>query len=330
MNSDYTWGIIGAGNIAERFVSDLSLLPNANIRAIGSKSPERGAAFASRHDIPVFCSYEDLFSDPEIDIVYIASRHINHYHHTLEALQHGKAVLCEKPAAINRKQLDRIIAVADANNRFYMEALWTRFLPSFIKCKELLQHDVIGDVQLLEADFCIHAPFNPEGRLFNAQLGGGALLDIGLYPLFFALECGGPVEDVQANATLLKNGIDLTTSALLRHASGVQTVLFCSFMTTGRNEAIIHGSKGMLRLNTMWHTPTSIDIIPDNGASEHYAFDDEGNGYQYEASEVMKCLTEKKHMSSLWSWDHSIALSTLCDTIREQVGIVYPASVEAI
>jgi predicted dehydrogenase len=330
MSSKYTWGIIGAGNIAGQFVSDLALLPGAHIRAIGSKSSERGKAFASRHDIPVFCSYENLFSDPEVDIVYIASRHVDHYHHTVEALQHGKAVLCEKPATMNRKQFDRITEIAGANNLFYMEALWTRFLPSFIKCGELLQQGAIGDIQLIEADFCFNPPFNPEGRLFNLPLGGGALLDIGLYPLFFALEHGGPVEEVKTNATLLKNGIDVTTSLLLRHKGGIQSVLFCSFMTTGRNEAIIHGSKGILRLNSMWHTPTSIDIISINGTSEHFAFEVQGNGYQYEASEVMKCLAGKKHMSPLWSWNHSAALSTLLDTIRQQAGIVYPHPLEAI
>ncbi|MBN1308831.1 MAG: Gfo/Idh/MocA family oxidoreductase [Chitinispirillaceae bacterium] len=331
MGMKHTWGILGAGGIAAKFLGDLKLLPNARLHAVGSRSAERAAAFAAAHGIPkAYGSYEALAADPGIDIVYIATPHAGHYPHSLLCLDHGKAVLCEKPVAINRRQFERMVARAKEKKRFFMEALWTRFVPSFIKCKHLVESGAIGEVRLIESDFCFNAPVNPDGRLYNPRIGGGALLDIGLYPVFCALEFGGEIVDVKATAAFGRNGVDTACSMLLGHANGELSVLFCSMTTEGRVESVIHGSRGMVRLNRKWHTPTSIDLMPDHAPPQHFTFDEPGRGYQYEAVEAMKCLDEGKLESALWSWERSRQLITLLDQIREIAGITYPPEVEAV
>lgn len=326
----YNWGILGAGSVAAKFICDLRLLPNAHVYAVGSRSAHRAGAFAAAHRIPrAFGSYEALAADPDVDIIYIASRHVGHYPHTLLCLDHGKAVLCEKPLAINRLQFERMVNRALEKKRFFMEALWTRFIPSFIKCRDIVENGAIGEVRLIESDFCFNAPVNPGGRLYDPRLGGGALLDIGLYPVFCALEFGGEVVDVKATAVFGRSGVDTACSMLMAHAAGALSVLVCSITTSGRIESLIHGSRGMVRLNRMWHTPTSIDLIPDCAPAEHIAFDEPGSGYQYEAAEAMKCLDEGRLESPLWPWEKSRQLITLLDRIREIAGITYPPEVEA-
>jgi predicted dehydrogenase len=328
---NYNWGILGAGGIAAKFIGDLKLLPNARLYAVGSRSALRAEAFAAAHGIPkAYGTYEALVADPAVDIIYVASRHVGHYPDSLLCLDHGKAVLCEKPVAMNRLQFECMVGRAKEKKRFFMEALWTRFIPSFIRCKEIVESGAIGEVRLIESDFCFNAPVNPDGRLYNPLLGGGALLDIGLYPLFCALEFGGGIVDVKAMATFDRSGVDTACSMLTAHAGGALSVLFCSMTTAGRIESIIHGSRGMVRLNRMWHTPTSIDLMPDHAPPEHITFDEPGTGYQYEAAEVMKCLDEGRIESALWPWEKSRQLITLLDRVREIAGITYPPEVEAV
>lgn len=331
MSRRFNWGILGAGKIAKKFASDLKLLPNANLYAIGSKSQERANEFASQFGFEkAYGSYEEFASDPDIDIVYIASRHVGHYPDSLLCLNQGKAVLCEKPVAINQNQFERMIAVAKEKKVFFMEALWTKFIPSFIKCKEIITSGEIGEVKLIESDFCFNPPYNPKARLFDPYLGGGALLDVGIYPLFFALEIGSEITDLRALAKLDENGIDSTCTIILSHELEEQSVLSTSVVTPGRVESIVHGSKGMVRLNKWWHTPTSVDLMLDDKESLHLTFDEPGFGYQYEAVEVMKCIEAGKQESELWSWEHSRKLISLLDRVRELTGISYPEEVESL
>ena len=331
MRKTFNWGILGAGSIAQKFASDLALLPHANLVAIGSRSQQRADDFASQFNVnKAYGSYEAFVSDPDIEIVYIASRHVGHYPDTLLCLNHGKPVLCEKPVAMNRAQFEKMVSLAKENRLFFMEALWTRFLPSFIKCKEIVESGAIGEVRLIEADFCFHPPYHPEGRLFNPRLGGGALLDVGIYPLFFAFELGSAVTDLKASATLDKNGIDTCCSMLLSHEKGEQSVLTSTIDSNGRVEALVHGTEGTVRLNKWWHTPTSIDLLLDNKEVEHLSFDEPGNGYQYEADEVMSCLKKGKQESERWSWEKSRKLIATLDRIREITGIKYPEDIESV
>ncbi len=331
MNKIYKWGIMGPGTIAHKFANDLKLLPNAQLYAIGSRSLERAGKFASRYDAEkAYGSYEELAKDPEVDIVYIATHHVYHYPNTLLCLNNGKAVLCEKPLAINQKQCSVMLETARKNKLFFMEALWTRFIPSFHKCKELVENGSIGGIKLIVSDFCFKAKFDKDGRLFNPMLGGGSLLDIGLYPVFLALELAGVPLDIEAFASIGETRVDEICSIQFKHTNGIISVLFGSLVSNGRTESIIHGTKGLIRINSQWHTPSSVDLIRGDEKPLHYSFDEPGFGYQYEAEEVMKCIDNGVLESSLFGWQKSLDLISTLDKIREKAGIYYPSDVESL
>jgi predicted dehydrogenase len=330
-NKSYNWAIIGPGKIAQKFASDLKLLPNANLYAVGSRSLDRAKSFASEfHFQKAYGSYSEVANDPNVDIVYISSPHVCHYKDSLLFLSSGKAVLCEKPVAINEQQCQIMLQTAKKNNVFFMEALWTRFIPSFNKCIELIEEGEIGEVQIVESDFCFTAPYDVEGRLFNPILGGGTLLDIGIYPVFISLEILGKPEIINAMATMTKTGVDGTCSILFEHKENKLSVLFSSILVDGRTEAMVHGSEGSIRINTQWHRPTTVDLIKKGTGPVHYKFIEPGFGYQYEAEEVMKCLDEKKIESSVFGWQKSIDLISTLDKIRKTASIAYPPEIEQI
>ncbi len=331
MDKIYNWGILGPGSIARKFASDLKILPQANLYAIGSRSKERAKSFAeefgaTRH----YGSYEELASDPKVDIIYIASPHVRHYTDSMLCLKNGKSVLCEKPVAMNAGQYRIMVDTARQNGVFLMEALWTRFIPSFKKCLELVSEGEIGDLKLIDSDFCFNAPYDIEGRLFNPLLGGGSLLDIGLYPVFLALELAGKPLEIQAMAKFDKTGVDSSCSIIFSHEKNILSVLFSSIVTNSRIESVIHGTKGQIRLNRHWHIPTTLDLLPDNKEIKHFTFEETGFGYQYEADEVMKCIDEGKLESDIFSWEKSLRLITTLDTIRSLAGITYPVEIESV
>jgi predicted dehydrogenase len=330
-NKKYNWAILGPGKIAQVFAGDLKLLSNANLYAVGSRSLDRAKDFARQFGFQkAYGSYEELVADPDVDIVYVASPHINHYGNSLLCLKHKKAVLCEKPIAINAEQFKCMTGAAKKNNEFFMEALWTRFIPSFQKCKELIEEGAIGDIQLIEADFCFKAQYDVEGRLFNPLLGGGSLLDIGIYPVFIAMALLGKPIFIKAIASHADTGVDNTCSMIFKHKDEAISVLFSSLTTDGRNEALIHGSEGTIKLKSRWHAPSSIDLMKRGEETEHFSFFEPGNGYQYEASEVMKCLDEGKLESTIFSWQDSLDLISTLDAIRKEAGIIYPKEIEKL
>ena len=331
MEKTYNWGILGAGSIAAKFASDLKLLPNARLYSVGSRSLKRAETFASEHGFSkAYGSYEEFAADPDIDIVYIASRHIGHYPDSLLCLNQGKAVLCEKPVAMNQGQFERMVKLAQEKDLFFMEALWTRFIPSFLRAKEIVDSGKLGRITLIESDFCFKPPYDPEGRLFNKALGGGALLDVGLYPLFLALEFGGDIKDIQAQADFASTGVDSVCSMLVHHQGGAQSLLYCSIVNSGRVESLIHGTEGILRLNKWWHTPTSLDLMLNDRESEHIDFQEPGFGYQYEAAELMHCLDQGKKQSEIFTWEHSRRLIAHLDEIRKITGISYDREIESV
>lgn len=327
----YRWGILGAGNIAQKFATDLKLLPDAELYAIGSESLQRAEDFAYQFGAAkAYGSYEKFAEDPDIDIVYVASRHIRHYSNSILCLNHGKAVLCEKPVAMNLAQCKLMLETARKNNRFFMEALWTRFIPSFKKCLELINQGAIGEVKLIDSDFSMQIPYDVDGRLLNPMLGGGSLLDIGIYPAFLALEIAGKPVSIKSYAKIGPTNVDETCSMIFQHSNGIVSVLYSSFLVNGRTESMIMGSKGRIRINTMWHIPTSLDLFKNGKEPVHFDFKEEGSGYQYEAEEVMKCLDSGKIQSEIFTWQKSIDLISVLDEIRKQTGIVYPGEVEKV
>ena len=331
MSKQYNWGILGPGSIAHKFASDLKLIPNAKLYAVGSRNIHRAKEFAEVHDVvKYYGSYEELSADPKIDIVYIATPHVRHYADSVLCMKNRKSVLCEKPVTMNAMQFKIMIQTAKECGVFFMEALWTRFIPSFKKCLELVEDKTIGDLRLIESDFCFHAPYDTNGRLFNPSLGGGSLLDIGIYPAFIALELAGKPQKMHALASFDKTGVDSSCSMIFHHPNDILSVLYSSLITNGRIESIVHGSKGFLRLNKCWHIPTSLDLIKDDGSNRHFDFEKPGYGYQYEAEEVMKCLDEGKTESEIFPWAKSSDLISVLDSVRSLAGITYPDEIESI
>ncbi|MBN1597124.1 MAG: Gfo/Idh/MocA family oxidoreductase [Bacteroidales bacterium] len=329
MNRRYNWGIIGPGRIAEKFASDLQLLPNAKLYAVASRDISRATEFAKRYSADkAYGSYKELTQDPNVDIVYIATPHTRHYSNSLLCLENKKSVLCEKPVAINSRQCSIMVEKAKINNVFFMEAMWTRFLPSFIRLKELIDKKVIGDLLNIEADFGFRSSIDEKDRLFNPELGGGSLLDIGIYPVFLAYQLAGIPLKIRAFSTLSESGIDHSTTMMFEHEKKVNSALLSSIVTSTRTEAIIYGKEGVIKVRPRWFMVSDIELIKNGQAPEVFSFTQQGFGYQYEASEVMNCLDKGLIESEKYSWTNSVDIMSILDKVRSITGIRYPDYIE--
>ena len=330
MDSTFNWGIIGPGKIAHSFAQDIARLDNARVSAVASRSQERAEAFARQYAAPyAYGSYEALLDCPELDAVYIATPHSHHYTYTMLCLNAGMPVLCEKAFALNSQQAQEMADTARQKGVFLMEAMWTRFLPTTLKILELIQSDAIGRVQSVKADFGFKASFDPEGRLFNADLAGGALLDIGLYPVFLAYLILGSPEHLQAAARIGSTGVDEEIGMLLQYEDGNgQTAgmahLHATLRAHTKTEAFLYGEKGTIHWHTRWHEPSNFSVIGEDGRPHNHYFEWQGNGYSYEAQEVMRCVAAGKTESDVWPLDRSLGLMQILDRVRAEIGLQYP------
>ena len=325
MSKTYNWGIIGLGHIAHKFAADLTRLPNARLHAVASTSQTRAQAFADQYNVPFFYnSYQEIVNCPDLDIVYIATPHSQHCTNTLMCLEHQLAVLCEKPLAMNATEVRRMITLAQFQNTFLMEAIWTRFLPSIKKVVELIDEGAIGEVQSVKADFGFNAPFQADRRLFNQSLGGGSLMDVGIYPVFLALLILGKPASVKAVASIGRSNVDESCGILFKYRNNKMAMLHCSIVTQTPTEAYIYGEKGSIRINTRWHEPTSLTLLLNDAEPKDFFFEYPSQGYHYEAEEVMRCLGEGRAASEMLSLDFSLDLIELLDQIRTKAGIYYP------
>ena len=325
MHQTYRWGMLAPGKIAHKFASGLQYVPGAELYAIASRDEVKAKNFADQYHAPVsYGSYEALATDPLVDIIYIATPHTFHMENTLLCLEHGKAVLCEKPLAINSYQVETMIQSAKENDSFLMEAVWSRFLPNIHRAKELVESGKIGVINHLEADFGFKADYDPHSRLFDPALGGGALLDIGIYPLFFALYLFGVPNKVESEAKLAPTGVDESCRVKLTFAGGETANIYITVTEFTAVEARIEGDQGTIHLPNRWYQPGNLAITTEHG-TEDIVMDFVGNGYNYQAVEVMNCLKEGRRESTRWSHNDSLQLMRLMDEIREQCGIEYPA-----
>ena len=324
MKTSIHWGILGAGVIAHKFAEGLKQVQNAELIAVGSRNKEKAAEFASKFNLPQsFGSYEELVASPEIDVIYIATPHPFHCEHTLLCLENNKAVLCEKPLAMNAIEVEKMIAKAKEKNLFLMEALWTRFLPSILKTEELIQSGAIGEIIYLKSDFGFKSDFNPEGRLFNKKLGGGSLLDIGIYPVFIALLLLGEPEEITAEAFLGSTQVDESISIINKYKQGAMAMLHSTLLANTPIETEIAGTTGQIRIHRKWHNPTFLTYTPNQGEAQEFRFEYKGNGYEYEAQEVTNCLLAGKTHSDLLPLAFSEKLIKQLDTIRGICKIEY-------
>ncbi|WP_426107042.1 Gfo/Idh/MocA family protein [Massilia sp. TSP1-1-2] len=320
------WGILGTGGIARAFATALQDTPHAVLAAVGSRSIDSARAFGMEFGAPQsFGSYEALCAAPDIDIIYIGTPHPLHARNALMALEGGKAVLCEKPFTMNLREARQVVASARARKLFLMEAMWTRFMPALAEVKRIIDSGLLGVISQVHADFGFAGTCDPEHRINKRELGGGALLDLGIYPLSISHALLGPVVSVQAQAVLSDGGIDLTTGWSMKHASGAMSICSCSLRARTPCELTVSGTLGSVRMDAMFHLAERITLTLGDGIKRVIETPYLGNGYVHEAIEAGRCLraglTESPHMLH----DDTLALMGLMDTIRTQIGVHYPA-----
>ncbi len=339
----FHFAILGLGNIARKFAEDLALIPDAKLVAVGSQSLARAEAFAQEFGaVHAAGSYADTFSGPRVDAVYIATPHVTHRELTIRCLQRGIPVICEKPLGLNLAEVTEMVEVARAEKVYLMEALWTRFLPSTLKLKELIDGGVIGDVESIRSDFGFRAkdlhtalpsstapaaaPDLSRNRILNPALGGGALLDIGIYPQFLSQFLLGEPAEIRATARLSAAGIDLDTQVTCRHAHGRLSHNYSTILGRTKTEALIIGSKASLHWHPRWHEPSSFSLLRDQDTPpENFYFDfGEANGYRYEAEAVMADVRAGRTENEWWRLEDSLALHRTLTEVRRQTGIRYP------
>ncbi|PKO13767.1 MAG: dehydrogenase [Chloroflexi bacterium HGW-Chloroflexi-10] len=320
------WGILGTGKIAHTFSTALKSLPQAEIVAVGSRTQASAEKFADVFDIRQrYSSYEALVNDADVDIIYVSTPHTLHHENSLLALNAGKHVLCEKPLGLNSRQVEEMITTAKEKKRFFMEAMRMYFYPAIQKAKSLVESGAIGTPRMLQADFGFSATFDPQSRLFNPQLGGGALLDIGIYPLAFAQLFFGKPMHLSGEAILGKTGVDEQITITAQYAGEETAVLCATLRANTESAAIISGSQGYLRIHREFWRPEKISIISGRNLTEELLeFPISGNGMEYEAQHVIDCLTSGKTQSDMMSWQVSRDLMAMMDTLRAQWGLRYP------
>lgn len=325
MKTPVQWGILGTGDIARQMAEDLRHVPDAALRAVASRTPESAARFAHTHDIPVsYGDYRSLVQDPLIDVVYIATPHVRHCADALLCFEHGKAVLGEKPLALNRREVDRMIASAKEHDCFLMEAMWTAFFPAIQALRNDIKSGRIGTPQLLQADFSYRAQAAPESRLFNLVLGGGALLDIGIYTVALAdMVFGEAPGSIATSWTAGPTGVDVSAAIILDYPGGGRAVLSTSLAYDAPQEATIVGDAGVLRIPHRFSQP-DVYLREIGETHERVSFERVGYGYHLEAAAVTACVARGEKACDTVPWSASRRIMDTLDRIRAQWGLRYP------
>ena len=322
------WGILGCGKIARKFAADLKFVADAELIAVGAREQATAEAFAKEFPAKhVHGDYESLVSNPEVDVIYVATPHALHHEHVMLCLKQKKAVLCEKAFAINYKQAKAMIDFAKAQNTFIMEAFWTRFLPHFQKTKQLIAEGKVGNIKYLYAEFGFIPTPPVAPRLYNPALGGGALLDIGVYPIFLALDVLGKPDSIDAIMTPAATGVDEQCAIRFQYNNGAIANLFCTFASNLASGADIGGDKGRIRLTHRSHGPTTqLEYYPGIvDTRETIELEKaKGNGYEYEIQHVRECLQKGLIESPVLTHEKTLLMMETLDIVRQKAGIRYP------
>lgn len=322
------WGILSTGNIAAQFAAGLAVLPDAELVAVGSRTADSANAFGDRFGVPRrHASYEALANDPDVDVIYIGTPHTLHQDNSLLCLRAGKPVLCEKPFAINGRQAEQVVGYARERGLFLMEAMWTRFLPHVERVRQIIAAGTIGEVRMVHASFCFRTRLDPAHRLFDPALGGGALLDVGVYPVSLASMLLGPPASITGVAHLGSTGVDEQFAVTHGYAGGQVALLSAAIRTSAPHEALILGTEGRIKLHDAWWKPSLLTLTTADG-DETIEPEAVGNGYNYQAAEVMRCLREGRTESPIMPLDETLSIMRTLDDIRAQWGLRYPADDE--
>jgi dihydrodiol dehydrogenase / D-xylose 1-dehydrogenase (NADP) len=324
MKDKVNWGIIGCGDIAHSFARTLMTIPDASLVGVASKTPNKARKFAETFKLTKwFKNYEELLQDQKIDIIYIATTHNFHFENIMLCLNYNKHVLCEKPFTLNEKTAREAFKTAKRKKLFIMEAMWTRFLPAIQELQKKLKEEVIGDVLKVQADFWIDVPYNASNRLYNKKLAGGALLDLGIYPLTFAdIVYNTPPVTITSKAVMGKTAVDEASYYLLEYKGGRVAQLSASCKAFAPHAGLIVGTKGYIEVPSFFY-PQEFTINITNGKKKRIGAPYKVNGYVHEALEAMRCIREGLDESPIMPGSKTLEMLRLMDTIRKQWKLQY-------
>jgi len=325
MNEKIRWGILSTGKISRQFAHALAFVSDAELLAVGSRDASTAMAFGVEFNVPRrYGTYAQLVADPDVDAIYVSTPHPFHKESALMCLEAGKAVLCEKPLTVNAREAEEVVRAARRKGAFLMEAMWSRFVPAMVRARELLASGAIGAVHLLQADFGFRAMFDPKSRLFALELGGGALLDVGVYCVSLASMVFGTPSRVTGMAQLGKSGVDELSAMIFGYKGGELAVLSTALNTSTPLEATFVGAEGRLRIHAPWFKPDRLTLSRPGKGDEVISIPFEGNGYNYEVVEVHNCLRAGKTESETMPLGESLAIMKTMDDVRAQWGLKYP------
>lgn len=317
------WGIIGLGKIAHKFAQDLLTVEDAELYAVASRTQEKANEFSKLYQAEkAYASYDDLAKDKNIDAVYIATPHVFHKENSMLCLKNGIAVLCEKPFAMNKKEVNEMIECAIANKVLLMEALWTYFLPHYRYVLDIVQNKKYGEIKSLKADFGFNPEYDKTNRVIKKSLGGGSLLDIGIYPIFAALSLMGLPQNIIAKATFFENEVDSSCNMVFQYKNNIDAHLISTLLEETPTQAIIECENGKIRINSRFHGPSNLTII-SNDSEETIDFGYKTIGYNYEIIHFNQLLKQGKTESDIMSFDFSKKLIKSLDEVRDIIGLEY-------
>ncbi|MCI4667784.1 MAG: Gfo/Idh/MocA family oxidoreductase [Bacteroidia bacterium] len=317
------WGILSTGNIAHQFVQDLALLNGHKISAVASRSQAKATAFADQYSIPKFFSdYHSLFNDEDVDIIYVATPHNSHMEWSLAAMEAGKHVLCEKPLAINSRQVQQMVQKSREKGVFFMEALWSRFNPSILAALEMVANGELGEINYIKADFSFFIEEDRHERLMNPELGGGSLLEMGIYPVFLAYLFLGMPEEIKAIGQLHPNKCDWQSLISMKFKNGIASAM-SGFLSQSDMQANICGTKGSIMLHPIWHESQGFEFL-QSGKTKTFIYPTRGKGFTGEAMACKKAIDQAWIEHPNWTHQNSLDLMSIMDEIRKQIGIHYP------
>jgi predicted dehydrogenase len=320
----YNYGIIGPGRIATSYCKAIQRSERVNIHAIASRDGQRAKDFAKQFGAArIYNSYEAIAEDPDIDVIYIATPHAFHARPAIMCLEHKKPVVCEKPLTLDRASAAEVVDAAHRNNTFLLEGMWSRFNPAVIRAKELIEAGAIGEVRHLTADFGFKKDYDPKSRLYDLALGGGSVLDVGVYPLFLALFILGKPDGIQATAHLAPTGADESCGFTLHYKYGAIAQLFSSMIVETRKDAQICGTRGSIVIQTPWYKSMGLILSKEGLPEERIALPYPGNGFEFQIDEVTRCLDLGLKESPLMTHNFTLMKAGISDEILRQAGVKY-------
>ncbi len=325
--SKVKWGIISTGAIAHKFTQALVYNENSIPYAVASRTLEKAESFGKEYGFEkCYGSYEELVKDEDVDVVYIGTPMHSHYEDALLCLNNGKNVLCEKAVTINSKELEELLRVAKEKNLFFMEAMWMKCIPAFLKAKELVESGAIGKVEMVKVDFCNRVPYDENNRLFRMDTGGGALLDLAVYTITFATSfLGLKPQEIISFAHFGQSGCDMEDTVILKYENGAFATLNSGMRSVSKNNATIIGSKGSIAFGEWFFMATECSLYDiNNQLVETFTYPHGLSGYEYEVQEVEKCLANGEKESKLVPHIGTVEVMKIMDTCRNQWGFKYP------